>query len=161
YFGYIESYPVVTVAMLATLWLSLRHARGADPIWLLGAVFAITVATHLVTIFLLPAYALAVGLRTRSWKARAALVALPLALAPLFLHLAGSPPSAWIEPFRTAAQASLIGHEPRYLARPYGMISLGHAADLANAVALAIPVPAILLLAWIVAHGMRPWPRRP
>ena len=161
YYGYIESYPVVTVAMLATLWLALRHARGADPPWLLGVVFAVTIATHLVTVFLVPAYMLAVAFRTPSWMTRAWLAVLPLALAPLFLSLAGSPPEAWLEPFRTAAQASLIGHEPRYLARPYGTISLGHAADLANAILLAIPAPAILLGAWIVAHGKRPLPKRP
>jgi len=112
-------------------------------------------------VFLLPAYALAVALRTRSWKWRAALTAFPLVLAPLFLHLAGSPPSAWVEPFRTAAQSALAGHEPRYRTRPYGLISVGHAADLANGILLAIPVPAILLASWIATHGNRPLPRRP
>jgi hypothetical protein len=41
YYGYIESYPIASVAVLAYLWLALRHARGADLPWLLPVASAV------------------------------------------------------------------------------------------------------------------------
>jgi len=148
YFGYIESYPIVSVAVLATLWLALRHARGADPSWILGVVFAITIATHLATLALFPAIAVATWQRAGTTPRRTALLLLPLAVAPLLLLALGAPPRAWIAPFRIATRTAPAGAAAPNLAAPYGTFSVQHGVDVANAIALAMPVPALLLAAW-------------
>lgn len=150
YFGYIESYPVVSAAVLATLWLGLRHARGADPPWLLAVAFGVTIATHLATLALLPAYVFATWRRPASTAtARVRRLLLPLAIAAVLLTLAGSPPQAWLAPVRTVTRSASPGDpSAAHLESPHGALSLEHAVDLGNAIALAVPVPAILLLAW-------------
>ena len=147
YFGYIESYPIVSVTVMGTLWLALRHARGADPPWLLGIAMGVTIATHLATVFLLPACAVAVWRREGPAPAKAAWLLIPLLIAPLLLVLAGSPPRAWIEPFRTATRATQ-GVSAAHLESPHGAISMERAVDFGNALFLAAPVPALVLLAW-------------
>lgn len=159
YFGYIESYPIVSVAVMGTLWLALRHARGADPPWLLGMAMAVTIATHLATLFLLPAYAVAVWRRGGAVPGRAARLLVPLAIAPLLLSLAGSPPRAWIEPFRTASRAT-AGAGAAHLESPHGTLSVERGVDFGNALLLAAPVPAILLLAWAARRRARILPTR-
>ncbi len=159
YFGYIESYPVVCVAILAYLWLALRCARGADPPWLCGIALAVAIATHIMTLFLLPSYVLALARTDAPWTRRLALLAIPLAAAPLLLLAVGTTPSDWLVPFRTAAQGFFSAHGGDHLNRPYPWASLDHASDVANAVLLAIPVPALLLLSLTVAERGRIWPR--
>lgn len=160
YFGYIESYAIVSAAMLGTLWLALRHARGADPPWFFGAALGVTIATHLATLFLLPAYAVAVAKREGRAHAKALLLLLPILLAPILLLAAGAPPRAWVEPFRTVARATHGDSAGApHLAAPHGALSLEHGVDVANAVALAAPVPALLLLAWAARRRGRIVPR--
>jgi tetratricopeptide (TPR) repeat protein len=159
YFGYIESYPIVSAAVMGTLWLALRHVRGSDPPWLLGIALGVTIATHLATLFLLPAYAVAVWRRGGSTPLRAARLLLPLAVAPLLLLAAGSPPRAWTEPFRTAARAAQ-GEDAPHLETPHGTLSVERAVDFGNAVLLAAPVPALVLLAWAARRRGRVLPKR-
>ncbi|HXL15818.1 MAG TPA: hypothetical protein VN972_07025, partial [Methylomirabilota bacterium] len=155
YFGYIESYPVVSVAILGYLWLGLRRARGADhPIWVALAL-AVAIASHLSCVLLAPSF-LALLLRDkRPWPGRAALALVPPAVtAPLFVLL-GYPPSRWLGALRTAAQAVESGHESALYARPYAAVSLNHAWDVLNAIFLALPVPAILLLTALAGAAAR------
>ena len=162
YFGYIESYPIVSAAVLGTLWLALRHRRGADPAWLLGVAFGVTIATHLATLMLLPAYVVAAWQRPASTTiARLPRLLLPFGIAVILLTLAGSPPRAWLEPFRLAARSAAQGEESAaHLEPPYGTLSLEHGVDVGNAIALAVPVPAMLLLAWAWGRRGRVIPRR-
>ena len=147
YFGYIESYPPTSVAILAYLWPGLRRARDADhPLWL-AAVFAITISFHLATVFLAPSYLYLLLRDKRPILLRAGLALLPLATAAGILILLGYEPSRWLGAFKLAARAAGPGHGPAALAKPYGALSLGHAWDLLNAILLAFPVPALLLLA--------------
>ncbi|HMI31065.1 MAG TPA: hypothetical protein VK527_04935, partial [Candidatus Limnocylindrales bacterium] len=146
YFGYIESYPPTSVAILAYLWLGLRHARGADhPLWL-AAVLAITITFHLATLFLLPSYIYLLIRDKRPLLLRAALAIIPIAGAAGILILLGYPPSRWLGAFQLAARAVESGHGAATFARPYSAFSPGHAWDLLNAILLVLPVPALLLL---------------
>jgi len=155
YFGYIESYPSVSVAMLLYLWLGLRHMRGADhPIWC-GIALALAIAFHLSCLFLVPSFLFLVLREKRSWLERAALAALPAAGAAALLILLGYPPSRWLGAFNIAARAVESGHEAALFAKQYGVFSLDHAWDLLNAILLALPVPAILLLAALAGGAAR------
>jgi hypothetical protein len=159
YFGYIESYPVVCVSILLFLWLAVRRVRGADPGWLAAAALGIAVATHLATMYLVPSYIVAVLHAERSWPRRLAYVAIPAGLAAAFLLAAGSTPADWLLPFRTAAHGLVAARAGTPLAHAYSWTSLTHAADVLNAILLAIPAPAILTTAWVVARKGRVWPR--
>ena len=155
YFGYIESYPSVSVAMLAYLWLGLRHLRGADHA--IGCAIALTlaIAFHLSCLFLVPSFLFLVLRERRPWVERAALAFAPAAGAAALLVLLGYPPSRWLGAFRIAARAVESGHEAAVFAKQYGVFSLGHAWDVLNAILLALPVPAILLLAALAGAAAR------
>jgi hypothetical protein len=159
YFGYIESYPVVCVTILACLWLFARRARGADSPWLAAAALGIAAATHLVTLFLMPAYITTVVRAERSWPRRLAHVAIPVGVAPVLLLAAGTTPADWFLPFRTAAHGLVSTRAGTPLEQPYPWLSLPHASDVINGILLAIPVPAILMVAWGIARKGRVWPR--
>ncbi len=155
YFGYIESYPVVSVAILAYLWLGLRRARGADhPIWLALAL-AVAIASHLSCLLLAPSYLALLLREKRPWPGRAALTLVPPAVTALLLALLGYPPSRWLGALRIAAGALEAGHVPAPYVRPYAAVSLDHAWDLLNAILLAFPVPALLLLAAVAGGAAR------
>ncbi len=147
YFGYIESYPVVSVAILAYLWLGLRRARDADhPIWLALAL-AVTIPFHLATVFLAPSYLYLLLRDQRPALQRVGLTVLPFAGAAGLLVLLGYPPQRWLGAFRIAARAVEPGHGAGFYARAYPPVSLDHAWDLLNAILLVLPVPLMLLLA--------------
>ena len=153
YFGYIESYPLASVAILAYLWLGLRRARGADhPLWLATAL-ATAMTLHLVAGFLVPSYLVLVFREKRPLHHRAVLALLPLAEAAAILLLLGFKPSQWLVPLNIVARAVRPGHDIAVFAKPYTPLSLGHAWDLLNAVLLVLPVPGLLLLA--AAAGRR------
>ncbi len=147
YFGYIESYSTVSVAILAYLWLGLRRARGADhPVWSAIAL-AVVIPFHLSCVFLAPSFLYLVLREKRPWIRRAALTLVPPTGAAALLILLGYPPSRWLGSFRIAARAVESGHEAALYAKPYAAISLGHAWDVLNAILLALPIPALLLFA--------------
>ena len=156
YYGYIESYPIATVAVLAYLWLALRHARGADPPWLLPVAFAATVGFHLVAVVLYPSYAVAVLRRPGASPWKAALLPAPLVLIPLLMTAAGTQPAQWLRPFQTVTRAA--AGSAATLTRPYALLSVAHATDIMNALLLAAPVPLLLGLACLVE---RRWNVRP
>lgn len=147
YFGYIESYPPTAVLLLAYLWLGLRRAQGADqPLWL-AVLMPLLLASHLAMAFLLPSYLYLVYRERRPLVHRALLALLPLGAVLGLLLVLRYRPAQWLGSLEIAAQSARPGHAPAALARPYGVISGGHAWDLLNAVLLVLPVPALLLLA--------------
>lgn len=161
YYGYLESYPIASVAAFAYLWLALRHARGADPPWLLGVALAVALGFHLVLVVLLPSYAVAVARRPGAPLLKAALLLIPIGLAPLVLTAAGLRPEAWLRPFETVARTAADTSGAATLTRPYPLLSLDHARDITNALLLAAPVPLLLGLAWALDRRGRIRPSRP
>src|SRR6185503_18453882 len=106
YYGYIESYPIASIAVLSYLWLALRHVRGADPPWLLPLVYTITIGFHLMAVVLYPSYAVAVFKRPGRSALKAALLPAPLLLAPLLLTVTGVEPAQWMRPFELVARSA-------------------------------------------------------
>jgi len=147
YFGYIESYPPVTIAILTYLWLGLRRLRGADHSLWSAIALAAAIAFHLSSAFLAPSFLYLVWRERSSWLKRAALAFVPPAAAAALLILLGYPLSLWVRAFEIGARAVEPGHAAALYARPYAAISFGHASDVVNAILLALPVPALLLLA--------------
>jgi len=155
YFGYIESYPTVSVVILAYLWLGLRHARGADhPAWLTIAL-AVAIASHLACLYLVPSFLFLTSREPRPWGVRAGMACAPLAGAAALLLLLGSSPSRWVESFRVAVSSVRAGHDASVFAKPYGLISLDHASDVGNAILLVLPVPLLLLVAALASGPSR------
>jgi tetratricopeptide (TPR) repeat protein len=159
YYGYIESYPIASVAVLAYLCLALRHARGADPPWLLPVALAVTVGFHLVAVVLYPSYAVAVLKRPGTGPWKAVLLPAPIVLIPLLLTAGGMQPAQWLRPFQTVARTA-AGNAVT-LTRPYPLVSVAHAIDIVNALLLAAPVPLLLGLAWVVERRGRIRPSEP
>lgn len=153
YYGYIESYPIASVAVLTYLWLALRHVRGADPPWLLPLAYTVTIGFHLMAVVLYPSYAVAVFRRPGARAVKAALLPAPLVLAPLLLTTAGVDPAQWMRPFELVARSAAGGGAA--LTRPYPLLSMAHAVDIANAVFLAAPIPFLLGLSWIASRRAR------
>jgi tetratricopeptide (TPR) repeat protein len=147
YFGYIESYPVVSVFVLAFLWLGLRRLRGADSPFLVAAGLGLAIASHFVAILLLPGYAYLVLREKRPAAVRALLALLPLAVTAAILILLRYPLEKLALALRIATHAVEPGHAATAYQKPYSILSLDHARDVANGILLAMPVPAMLLLA--------------
>lgn len=162
YFGYVESYPAASLFILLYLWLALRRTRGADSRLLAAVALALAVAAHMSAFYLVPSYLLLLATEKKSLGRKLAESALPLAIAAAVLLALGYPPSKWAGPFRAATSGLREGFAGEILHRPYGLISTGHVADVANAVLLAVPVPALLVLGWIAATRgrLRPLPAR-
>jgi Flp pilus assembly protein TadD len=159
YYGYIESYPIASVLVLTYLWLALRHVRGADPPWLLSLVYTITIGFHLMAVVLYPSYALAVFKRPGTSAVKAALLPAPLILAPLLLTATGVEPAQWMRPFELVVRSAAGGGAA--LIRPYPLLSMAHAVDIANALFLAAPIPFLLGLSWLADRRGRIRPARP
>jgi len=159
YYGYIESYPIASIAVLSYLWLALRHVRGADPPWLLPLVYTITIGFHLMAVVLYPSYAVAVFKRPGRSALKAALLPAPLLLAPLLLTVTGVEPAQWMRPFELVARSAAGGGAA--LTRPYPLLSAAHAVDIANALFLAAPIPFLLGLSWIASRRARIRPVEP
>ena len=159
YFGYIESYPAGAVFILLYLWLALRRARGADSPWILAVALGVAAATHLGALYLVPSYLVLVWLDKRPVAQRLLLLALPFLILVALLFALQYRPAQWTAPLRAATSGVREGFEGATFHRPYAFLSYGHLADILNAVLLAMPVPALLLLAWAGATrgGFRPF----
>jgi tetratricopeptide (TPR) repeat protein len=155
YFGYIESYPMVSVAVLVYLWLGLRRARGADSTLAPALALAAAIAFHLSCVYLIPSFFLLAWREKKPVLWRAGMALLPLAGAVATLLLLGYGPSRWAGAFHIAASGVGPGQEPSAMARPYGVVSLEHAADVLNAILLVLPVPLLLLLASTASRAPR------
>jgi hypothetical protein len=146
FFGYIESYPPVAVAILWFLLAGCACARTrSGAIWV-AAALSIAIASHLACIFLIPGYVYLALRSARTPVERAARLALPLVFSLSLLLLLGFGPQRWAE---TARVASLGIHSHPIAsdrdARPYPLLSLNHAIDLGNEILLVIPTHLLLL----------------
>ena len=56
YFGYIETYPIASIAILAYLLALQRATRGAAPVWIAAALLPVAVACHLIAVLLVPSF---------------------------------------------------------------------------------------------------------
>ncbi len=153
FFGYIESYPVAIVAILAYMLAGLRYANRGKGVALLILSFGIAVSVHLVSLYLTPSLVFLIWRERQSRLRRAALVGLALALPISGLLLLGNGPREWFHTFdvavrgvrETLAAASM---------RAYEVVSIDHSVDLVNELLLVIPVPLLLLLTAFGSGGL-------
>lgn len=151
YFGYIESYPFASLFILLYLWLLLRRARGADPPWWTAIALCLAIASHLSALSLVPSYLTLLALEKGSWRERVLALAAPFVLLFGLLVALDYRPEQWAAPIRAATSGMRQGFEGATFHRLYGFVSYPHLADVLNAILLAMPVPALLILAWAVS----------
>jgi Flp pilus assembly protein TadD len=144
YFGYIESYPIVSVLVVAYLVAGSRAARSADPEILPGIALALVAAAHIVSLLLAPSYVwLVARMRTPLWR-RVLLLLLPAILAAsLFAWLRFSVADL-LRPFHTMGTA-LQGGTGAFGFTATGFLSARRWVDLLNLALLLAPVPLLVL----------------
>jgi len=145
--GYIESYPPVAVAILAYILAGLRCIRHGGGWVILVLAFAMAVASHLIALYLAPSLAFLIFRGQLSRLRRMALTGLAAAMSISLLVLLGSWPTQWLHTLELATGAARVGPAIGSAVKPYGILSLGHGLDIANAMLLVVPVPLLLLLA--------------
>ena len=151
YCGYIESYPLVSVAILAFVWLGLRETRAEGSGIPLAASFGVAVASHLVALYLLPSYLYLALRRKKPWIHRLGLAFLPALIGVPVIFIAAHRGYDFLNPLRTLWTALLVSvrNGP---ASGSGAFPLVHqASDLANLLLLVMPVPLLILLSRFVS----------
>jgi tetratricopeptide (TPR) repeat protein len=159
YCGYVESYALLSVALLGFLWSGALAQRGEVPSWVPGLCFGLALFLHSTALLALPALAWLVarpgpgtGARGR-WTLGLLAPAVVLPLAAVLAHLALGYDAAW---FRRDFLDSSNQHALLVsLAGDHGLLTAVHWKDLANWVLLVVPVPA-----WLLLRRGRGLPRR-
>jgi cytochrome c-type biogenesis protein CcmH/NrfG len=148
YFGYIETYPIVGLAVLSFLWLGLRASNGRAPIIAPALALALAVSSHLAALFLVPSYLLLVFQRPMRWTRRVAAIALPPALIAAMFSLIGFGPQNVLRPFRLIWSALHVA--AGQVNRPMALFPpLRVALDMGNLILLVAPVPVMLMVGTI------------
>jgi cytochrome c-type biogenesis protein CcmH/NrfG len=143
YFGYIESYPIASVAVLLYLWVMLRCLDGRLPLTLAALALAVAISSHFVAFVLIPSYVFLV-IRSRVSRARSAilLASPPILLAGTLVALHYPLPTI-LEPIRFItggggpATASMTGLSKAMRRVPHFL----------NLCFLVTPIPLLLALA--------------
>lgn len=154
YFGYIESYPIISVLVVAYLLAATRAAKaGRLDVWP-GAALALVAAAHIVSLALVPSYLWLVARSKESNIRRATLLLFPALLAAgLFAWLRFGLDDL-LRPFRAMGEA-LQGGTGAFGFSVRGMLSARRWIDLANLAILLAPVPLILLAVRAGSAAMR------
>jgi tetratricopeptide (TPR) repeat protein len=146
FFGYIESYPVGATFLLGYLAVGLQAAKDRRAPVSLGLAYAGALAAHLAALYLAPSF-LYLLLRAEAPRRRTiALLAGTALLSAAILILLGSTPYWWLHLFDIATRATRTGSLITVFSKPYGIVSVGHLADIGNELLLVLPVPLLLLL---------------
>ncbi|HYJ32113.1 MAG TPA: tetratricopeptide repeat protein [Candidatus Binatia bacterium] len=150
YFGYIESYPIVSVLVVAYLLAGSRAARSERPEILPGIALALVAAAHIVSLLLAPSYVwLVARMRAPLWR-RALLLLVPAILAAgLFAWLRFSVADL-LRPFHTM-ETALQGGSGAFGFTARGFLSARRWVDLLNLALLLAPVPIVVLGARLLA----------
>jgi Flp pilus assembly protein TadD len=149
YCGYIEGYPVVSVAILLYLLLLSKCASGSVPDFAVGAALAVAISSHFVASYLAPSYLLLIAWRrTPVWRI-AALIVLPLALVGTVLVLLGYRFPEILDPLRLVAGAAQGGGSLKVHAS-----LLATLRDLLNLCLLLFPVPILVVAARLILRRM-------
>ncbi len=157
YCGYVESYSVVTLAILFYVLAALRLLNREGSSLLLGLSLVIAVATHLAALYLVPSYVMLVLLSPSSWTQRIGLLLLPIITAFGMAWLLAVDLSDLMRPFqvlsvalRSAAHGT--GHpisQALLVARPIG--------ELTNLVLLVMPIPALVIASRVLSWPSQRW----
>jgi tetratricopeptide (TPR) repeat protein len=156
FFGYVETYPPLAVALLTYIWLSLRFIRVESGLVWPTVVFAVMIATHVSCLLLVPSLVILFLHAVRRRRTREALVsAMCGGVALVFLMFICGTSLTGLWHTLTMGRGSLLPVIPgdNYIV-PYGLFSSWHVLDLVNVVLLLFPLfPAIAL--FIIADSFR------
>ena len=155
YAGYIESYSILSVAVLLYLLAGLRLAHGKGSPIVPGLALALSIATHLLALFLVPSYVALIFRSQASAFRRIALLLAPVATAIGVGWLIGIDLNSIVEPFQTLGVA--VGSSSRAAggATPLHLLISRPLVDLGNLLLLVMPVPAILAVAHLASRARR------
>lgn len=157
FFGYIEHYTYVALAVAVFAWLGFRSARDAAPLWALGIVMLAAIGFHLMAVFLVPAFLILstgqLGYTQQRWRdAPLSLAIVLVAAIALYGGLrvlggGGYDPVAQIGRMVTVAAKGEGGAPP--------VLSPTHMRDVLNEQALLGPLGFVLLATGLLACLVR------
>jgi hypothetical protein len=172
FFGYIESYTIICLGILAYLWLALRSLRGEASVWLPASVLALTHAFHPSTLVLQPSlwYVGWAEWRRGHVRGMSALVkvVVPSLLAAVVVLALMEAGGHGLDAFLTVDFPG--GGDHRWFVpllrtttrwEHYTMFSRAHLLDIVNEQLLTAPVilPALILV-WVLARRRVTWSER-
>ena len=158
FFGYVETYPPLAVAILTYLWLALRFTRHQGGLAWPAVVFALLLVTHVSSLLLFPSLAVLFLIALREGRLREALISSACGAAALVLLLlvcGTTPIGLWN--ILLMGRGSLLPVVPRdnYFVA-FGLFSGWHLLNLLNAVLLLFPLfPAIALFVLLEKSSSR------
>jgi hypothetical protein len=144
YFGYIESYPVASVAILLYLWVMLRCVVGRSPLILAALALAVAISSHFVAAVLIPSFVFLVIRAKGSWARSGLLLTLPAVVTAGALAVIHYPLPAILEPIRFVAGGGgpAVGSTVGWLTKVIQRIP-----HLLNLCFLVAPIPLLIVLA--------------
>ena len=156
YCGYIESYPLASVPMFAFLWLVLRDLKGGTSGIPAAIALALAIGSHIVAIYLLPAYLYWVFRRSPSFLSRVSLAALPVALVLVLFYFLDYPMGDLLNPFKIlrVALMSSRADSPDPGSGTANLLQQG--LDLWSVLLLVTPVPLAVLLSRLASWKTAP-----
>lgn len=150
YFGYIETYPIVSIAILSFLWLGLRFLNSRASILGPGLALGLAVGTHLAAAFLLPSYLLLLRRPMRP-AVRLLAIVLPTALIGAILFLFAFGPEQVVRPIHliwSALRVAAVSQPQGGVVSTFVRVSL----DFWNLLLLTAAVPVMLLAVQLLSR---------
>jgi hypothetical protein len=163
FFGYVETYPPLAVALLAYIWLSLKFIRGESGLVWPTVLFAVLIVIHVSCLILVPSLAILSLHAVRRRRVREALVSLVCGggTLVLLLFVCGTSPAGLWKTLLLGRGALLpIIPGDNYFV-PYGLFSGWHLLNLVNVVLLLFPRHRVLCHGRQVGAPGRGQPGRP
>jgi tetratricopeptide (TPR) repeat protein len=154
YFGYVEVYALVGVALLAYFWLALRFVHGRSSAVLPGIALGVAVSSHLASAVFVPSYLFLVFRRPISRVQRATALATTLAVVVGIFTVAAFGYRELLHPVRLIWEALWMSGGARADLPAALLAPLRVLSDLGNWLLLSAAVP-IMLLAASVASGRK------
>jgi hypothetical protein len=146
FFGYVESYSILQVALLAYIWLAALYISGKTNIFPVFLVFLLSVGLHITSLIFLPSLIYLVTLRRKGKPRKRVSRSKTLSNAFIFagLIVALTAVISWIIIVATGLEKAgkgifilpLFGSE----SYPFGMFSLAHLSEFFNQLLLISPV---------------------
>lgn len=151
FFGDVENYALVTVAILAFLLAAYDFLSGRLPLWVPSLILAAAIGLHLVAGWMIPSLALLFSMaivqqRHREWLLGVATFVLPLLGLLVFFHYNGLPIQRL---FDSSHVFGMGGEYQRYFAPM--TLTMKYIGGMANVLLLILP--SVVLLPVLVASG--------
>ena len=151
YFGYVESYGFLSVAMLGFVWSGAMAQRGEITPWAPGLFFGLALFFHTIALLAAPALLWLMfrpgprRARRGRWVGSILIPALFLPLAAVIIHVALGYNGDWIR--RDLIESKNQRHMLVALTGSHGLLSWTHLKDILNWLILVVPITGALVFA--------------